>query len=92
METRKLGHVWLWLAAVGLPALYVLSHGPWWFILAHHHPPPLICKIGDGFYWPIWALYNAGIIPENVFEIFMDYNSWWAYLGGDPPSMIEPML
>lgn len=75
-----------------LPVLYVLSHGPWWFISAHHKPPPVICRIVDGFYSPIWRLYYADMIPENIFDTFMDYNAWWVSLGGDVPSTIKPIL
>ena len=79
-------------ALIGLPVLYVLSHGPWWFILNHHRPPPFICRVGDAFYSPIWSLYYGGMIPDDLFEVFMDYNSWWAYLGGEPPGTIEPKI
>lgn len=94
MQTKEPRHHWTWLAAavIGLPVLYVLSHGPWWFIVAHHQPPQIIYKIGQVLYSPIWSLYYGGMISEDVFGVFMDYNSWWASLGGEPPSTIQPML
>jgi len=94
MQTKESRRHWIWLAFAvsGLPVLYMLSYGPWWFMLAHHQPPPVICKIGDASYSPIWSLYYSGMISEDLFGAFMDYNRWWVSLGGDPKGAIEPIL